>query len=246
MKRIWTLLVLMLAVLLASGGCGHQSLDYTRSNRNPVVVYSQSQALPPQSAPHGPVLIIYGDGTAYQRHEQMDYVTGTVPQDEIQGLLASIIDEGFFEMAGLQGKDKPGGITDHVTVTIKNKSKGVEGPDGSGGDFGAVLDTVKQFKIPDAKEYLPDNIGLYAVPYTNPEPFNGTVLDWTADPALLEQAAAPVAGVVTGNHVSGAQAQQVWKLLKGASGLDEEVAWRAGGKLYVQVYAVPQFPLPGI
>lgn len=246
MRRKTVVPVLLMAALLAASGCGKASIDYSRSPRQPVLAYYQTQALPPPSAPHGPVLIVYGDGTAFQRHEQMDYTTGTVPEAELKSLLGSIVDKGFFEMAALQGKDTPGGITDHVTVTLKSKSNGVEGPDTAGGDFGAVLETVKQFKIPGAKEYLPDNIALYAAQYTGSEPFVGTVLDWTADPKLLEQAAAPAAGVLSGAHASGAQAQQVWKLLKGASGGDEEVAWRAGGKLYVQVYAVPQFPLPGV
>lgn len=246
MKAKTVIPLLLAAALLAGSGCGTTTIDYTRSSRQPVLNYSSTQALPPPSAPQGPVLVIYGDGTAYQRHGQMDYTTGKVLESELKSLLGSIVDEGFFQLKPLQGKDTPGGITDQVTVTLKGKSKSVQGPDNSGGDFGAVLDTVKTFKIPGAKAYLPDQIILFAKQYTGPEPFVGTVLDWTADPAVLEQAAAPVAGYVPGAHASGAQAQQAWKLLEGASGGDEEVAWRAGGKLYVQVYAVPQFPFPGI
>jgi hypothetical protein len=235
-----------MAAFVLAAGCGTGTVEYSHSARMPVVTYYQSQALPPPDAPQGPVLIVYGDGTAYQRHEQMDYITGTLTKSQVEGLLTSMIDKGFFEMAPLQGKDLPGGITDHITVSVKGRSKGVEGPDTSGGDFGAVLKIVKEFQIPSAREYLPDQLSLFAKQYSSAEPFKGTVLDWTADPALLEQAAAPVAGISPGAHASGPQAQQVWKLLASSQGGDEEIAWRAGGKLYVQVYAVPAFPAPGI
>lgn len=233
---------LLAAVLLASipGGCGSQpAVQYSTSAKQPIIAYYQTQALPPEFAPHGPNLLIYGNGTAYQRSEAMDYVTGVVPPKEIEKLLGSIVGAGFFTMKSPQGKPKPGGITDNVTVTTKERSNGVQGADDAGGDFGAVVNMLKGFKVPKAQKYYPENVVIHAAAAT--EPFSGTVREWTASPVMLEQAAAKGAYAV-----SGGEAEQAWKLLEAARGEDEQVAWRADGKLYMQVYAVPQFPAPGV
>jgi hypothetical protein len=252
MRKRMIFAAVLLASLLASAasltGCGGGvSLEHSKSPRQPIVSYLRNQALPPAESPKGPAFIVYGDGTAYRRVGKMSFLTGTLTESQIKALLSSIVAKGFFSMPSNLGRPAPGGVEDQVTVTLTGKSKAVIAAEGSGGDFGAIVDTVSSYKIPGEKEYLPDRIILHAMEYVDSQPFTGKVLEWTADPAMLAQAATTKTGPSAGmQQLTGEQARQAWKLLADASSTNGAVAWRAGGKLYVSVYADPYFPAPGV
>lgn len=248
-KRMVLIAVLIVAcTATAIAGCGSGvTLDYSKSARQPIVSYLRNQALPPDESPKGPAFIVYGDGTAYRRVGKMSFLTGTLTDAQIKSLLSAIVAKGFFTMDSNQGKPAPGGAEDQVTVTLTGKSKAVIAAEGAGGDFGAIVDMIRSYKIPGEKEYLPDRINLHAMEYVGSQPFTGKVIDWTADPTVLVQVAAQNRkGVPDVIQLTGEQARQVWKLLADASTATGPIAWRAGGKLYVSVFADPYFPAPGV
>lgn len=243
MRATKTVLSLAIAAaLLLAGGCDDEpAVEYTRSDRQPVLVYFTTQALPPMYSPKGPDLIVYGSGTAYKKSGLMDYTTGVLSADEVTTLLSSVVEKGFFSLEGEQGEPMPGAAVSHVTVTLSSESKGLEGTSTTGA-FGEIVTILKDFEIPGATEYLPDTIVLNASAHEGTQPFSGTVLEWTASPADLEQAAR-----LEGYSLNGEEARQAWKLLADAYRAGPgDVAWRAGGRLYTQVFADPQFPAPGI
>jgi hypothetical protein len=238
--------VVALAVCLLAGcGSGKPAIVYSNSPNQPIISYFRSQALPPEFSPNSPVFVVYGDGTVYKRSGAMDYTTGKLSDAQVKALVTSVVDRGFFGMKQLQGQPPPGGAEDHVTVTLKGKSSSVQAPENGGGDLGAIVDELRSYKIPGAREYLPDKIALQAKGAAPGEKID-RVLPWTADPGPLIQAAQPVAGYSPGAFVSGEKAQQIWKLLAGASGGSGTTGWSYGGNTYVHVYAIPSFPMPGV
>jgi len=234
-------LIVMLSAALFAGCSSKPSVRHSTSDRQPVLVYYKSQALPPEFAPAGPTLIAYGTGTVYQQKGRYQYVGGKLSTRELDDLLSSVVDAGFFALKGDQGKGAPGGVTDHVAVTLTGLSNSVEAPEGTGGAFGEVVRTLEAFKIPGATSYTPTMLTLHAAEYTGSQPFNGKTVAWTAEAAVLATAAD--SGVTS---VSGATAQQVWKQLGDSYDPKGGVAFSAAGKTYEQVYAIPVFPLPGV
>jgi len=237
---------LMVTVVLAAAGCGGKSVkvEFTQSERNPVIIYQRTQALPPVYDAGRPDLIIYGNGTAFRTTGLMDIKRGGFSHEELKKLLTSIVEKGFFELSSKGEKPPLGGDTDHVTVILKNKSKNVSaGAATAISPFKDIVEQLRDLKIPKEQEYTPDNLVLYSSVFQGAPPEGATVLDWKLDPKPLEassQAKAPGAGV------SGAEAQAVWNALKQASGSPDYVYWRAGNKIYARVIAVPQFPMPGV
>lgn len=233
-------------VLLLSVGCaGAPGVEFSTSASQPIVSYVRTVALPPEYSPTSPEFIVYGDGTAYRREGRMSYFKGTMTPVQIKTLAQSIVDKGFFTMSRTTSRMLPGGAVDHVTLTLKSRSSSVERPSDTGGAFGQIVREVQDYRIPGEKEYLPDRITLYATEAAPGEQVD-KVIDWTADPGPLVAAANAHSSVTVGTQVTGVQAQQVWKLLAGASGEKGTVGWRAGGKTYVHVYADPFFPAPGV
>ncbi|MHB8895299.1 MAG: hypothetical protein ACYC99_09020, partial [Candidatus Geothermincolia bacterium] len=165
---------------------------------------------------------------------------------QLKSLVTSVVDKGFFGMKQSQGNPLPGGAVDHVTVTLSSKSSSVEAPEGTGGNFGAIVNELREYKIPNEKEYLPDRITLYASEVPAGQKVEETVLTWTADPNDLALAAQAKTGMITGVQLTGSEAQQAWKLLRDASGNKGPVVWSAGGKMYASVFADAFFPAPGV
>jgi len=236
---------LALLVVFEAVGCGGGvGVDYVHSGNNPVIAYRRTQALAPQYSFTGPDLIIYGDGTAYRREGQMRYWRGSLPEEELTRLLTSIVDGGFFDLKEAGKVGPMGGPVDHLTVTLKSQSKQVsEGTAVESGAFKKIVDELKGLKVPGEQEYIPEDIVLHARLMEGGATSGGRVQEWTLDPAWLEKASA--AGS-PGEHLSGTQAQEVWKVLAGENRADGEVFWNAGGKVYGQVIADPQFPMPGV
>jgi hypothetical protein len=236
--------LLVLAALVPAGcGGGSPAIVYSNAANQPIVSYFRSQALPPESSPKGPIFVVYGDGTVYKRTGAMDYTTGRLTDSQVKALVTSVVGKGFFDMKQLQGQPPPGGAEDHVTVTLKSRSSSVQAPENAGGGFGAIVDQLNSYRIPGAKEYLPDRIVLYA---TDDPAAEGVVMDWPGDPQVLAQVAAAHTGPGGGLAVSGQAAQQAWKSIAEATRTGKPVVWRAGGRTYANVYANPSFPLPGI
>lgn len=245
-KRILASIAVLAACAFAAGCGSSPQIEYSRSPDQPIVSCQRTQALPPEFSPKGPVFIVYGDGTAYRRGGSMDYVTGRLTGAQLERLLTSIVDAGFFRMKQVLGNPQPGGAVDHVTVTLKGASYSVEAPEGTTGDFGSIVNGLRSFRIPGEKEYLPDTITLYASENPPGQAVEDKVLEWTADPGLPAQASANRNAEGAGLLVRGPQAQQVWKLLRDAPSSGGPVAWSAGGKVYTSVYADPFFPAPGV
>lgn len=241
-------IVLALALVAAGmAGCGTApAVEYSDSPTQPIISYQRTQALPPEFSPRGPVFIVYGDGTAYRREGLMDYKGGKLTDEQLKALVTSVVDKGFFGMEQLMGDPLPGGAVDHVTVTLKGRSSSVEAPEGTTGEFGAIVEELRSYKIPDEKEYLPDTITLFATENPQGQAVQGNVLEWTADPTLLSRASEARNSPTAGISVHGQEAQQAWKLLRDASKTGQAVAWSAGGRVYVSVYADPFFPAPGV
>jgi len=233
------------AVFLAAGllaGCGSTpSIRHSTSARQPVLVFYKSQALPPEFAPAGPTLIAYGTGAAYQQKSRYAYVGGKLTPSQLDDLLSSVVEAGFFDLKTDQGRGAPGAVTDHVTVTLTGRSKLVEGPEDSGGAFGEIVKMLESYQIPGATPYTPAIITVHAAELTGQQPWTGKTVAWAADPVVLARAS--IAGA---DSFSGATAAQVWKLLGDSYDPNGNVAFSAGGKLYEQVYATPNFPLPGV
>ena len=241
-KRQLALVVTVFLCALLLAGCGSTpAIQYSKSDRQPVLVFYKSQALPPEFAPAGPTLIAYGTGTAYRQKARYQYVGGKLSQSQLDGLLSSVVEEGFFDLKTDLGRGAPGGVTDHVTMTLTGRSKSVEGPDGTGGAFGDIVTLLESYPIPGAAPYSPGVITLHAAEYTGQQPWTGKTVAWTSDPAVLVKASQAGA-----DSVSGATAEQIWKQLGDSYDPNGNVAFSAGGKLYEQVYATPAFPLPGI
>ena len=232
--------VLVMVAAIISGCSSTPAIKYAKSDRNPVVIYSQTQALPPEFAPNGPTLIVYGTGTAYQQKDRYHYLTGTLTQAQLNSLISSIADKGFYSMSADQGKGAPGGMTDHVTVNLTGNSKSVEGPDGTGGEFGAIVSMLESYRIPGATPYAPNTITLHAAEYSG-TPWTGKTVAWTADPQALLKAASMGA-----ESVSGAEAQKIWALLGDSYSPSGDGAFSSQGKLYNPVYAATVFQLQGV
>jgi len=240
-RQLAVALTVTLTAALLAGCASKPAIQYSKSDRQPVLVFCKSQALPPEFAPAGPTLIAYGTGTAYQQKSRYQYLGGKLSARELNDLLSSVVEAGFFDLKADQGRGAPDGVTDHVTVTLTGKSKSVEGPDGTGGAFGGIVKMLESYKIPGATPYAPGMITLHAAEYTGSQPWTGTTVAWKSDPAVLAKAASM--GVAS---VSGATASQIWKQLGDSYDPRGNVAFSAGGKLYEQVYATPVFPLPGV
>jgi hypothetical protein len=237
---------LIAAATLIAAGCGGTSVnvDFTQSERNPVIAYQRAQALPPVYDARGPDLIIYGNGTAFRMTGSTDIKSGSFSHEELKKLVTSIVDQGFFELRTKGEKPPLGGDTDSVTVTLKKKSRNVSaGAATATSPFKDIVEQLRNLKIPKEQEYTPDNLVLYASVFQGEPPAGAKVLDWNLNPSLLQaasQAEAP------GTGVSGAEAQSVWNALKQAPGSIDEVYWRAGNRIYARVVAIPQFPMPGV
>ena len=234
-------LTVILAAALFAGCASKPAIQYSKSDRQPVLVFYKSQALPPEFAPAGPTLIAYGTGTAYQQKSRYHYMGGKLSERELNDMLSSVVEAGFFDLKTDQGRGAPGGVTDHVTVALTGRSKSVEGPDNAGGALGEIVKMLESYKIPGATPYAPPMITLHAAEYTGSQPWTGKIVAWTSDPAVLAKAAST--GVAS---VSGATASKIWKQLGDSYDPKGNVAFSAGGKLYEQVYAIPVFPLPGV
>jgi len=237
---------IMITVILAAAGCGGTGIkvEFTKSERNPVIVYERTQALPPVYNAQRPDLIIYGNGTAFRMTGPMDIKRGIFTDVELKKLLTSIVDTGYFELK-TKGEEPPtGGDTDHVTVTLKGRSRSVSaGAVTATSPFKDIVEKLRNLKIPNEQEYIPENLVLYSSVFQGTPPAGAKILTWNLDPKLLQnssQAKTP------GLSVSGADAQAVWKALKDASGSLDEVYWAVGNKIYARVVAVPQFPMPGV
>jgi hypothetical protein len=236
----------MIGAILAAAGCGGTGVkvEFARSERNPVIIYQRTPAFPPVYDAGTPDLIIYGDGTAFRVPGLLDIKRGSFTNDELKKLLNSIVAKGFFELP-TKGEEPPvGGDTDHVTVTLKSRSRSVTaGAATATSPFSDVVAQLRDLKIPKEQDYIPENLVLYSSVFQGTTPSGGKVLPWSLDPKLLEnssQAKTPGIGV------SGEQAQAVWKALKDASGSPDEVYWVVGNKVYARVVAIPQFPMPGV
>lgn len=237
---------MMITFVLAAAGCGGTGVkvEFTRSERNPVIVYQRTPALPPVYDASGPDLVIYGNGTAFRMTGPLDIKRGSFTYEELKKLLTSIVATGFFELK-TKGEEPPlGGDTDHVTVTLKSRSRNVSaGAATATSPFKDIVAQFRELKIPKEQDYIPENLVLYSSVFQGTPPAGAKVLAWSPDPKLLEassQAKAP------GTGVSGAEAQAVWNALKQASGSPGEVYWAVGNKIYARVVAVPQFPMPGV
>jgi hypothetical protein len=239
--------VAILVSCSVSGGCGNSvEIEYSQSPTQPVIVLASSQALPPEYAPHGADLMIYGDGTVIKKTGLYHYESGRIGEQELAALLTSIVDKGFFGLPAEGSAGQPGGVTQHVTVALKGRSKRVSAPGTQGGAFGRIVDGIKAVNVPDAREYVPESLVLYANALEGSSVAAGAkVVDWTLDPGLLTGATAQSAA---GKSVSGSQAEAVWKELASAYSSDTstEILFRADGKLFGSVYVVPQFPMPGV
>jgi hypothetical protein len=236
---------LMMTVILTAAGCGQSiKVEFTRSERNPVIVYQRKQALPPVYGAGAPDLIVYGNGTTFRIAGPMDIKRGSFSYKELKGLLTWIVDEGFFELKAVGEKPPIGGDTDYVTVTLKNESKNVSaGAATATSPFKDIVEHLRNLKIPKEQEYTPDNLVLYSSVFQGAPPAGATVLDWKLDPKLLQTASQVNA---PGTGVSGSDAEAVWNALKQANQSSDEVYWRAGNNIYARVVAVPQFPKPGV
>lgn len=247
MKKAAVAAMALLCAAAFIAGCVTSSIevDYIRSSRNPVLAYQKSQALPPPYNQTGPTLIVYGDGTSYRLAAFMDLQRGRFADDELKALLTSIVDKGFFDLPRTGEPGPPGGITETVTVTLKERSSAVSGSETEGGAFREIVDEIEGAKPADETECLPQQIVFFATPHAGGVPDGARVVDWTLSVEPLEDAASSDADSAA---VSTPAAEQVWELLKEAYGStgDTEVYWRAGDRLYTDVYAVPQFPAPGV
>jgi hypothetical protein len=240
-------LVVITAAAVAAAGCGGKgvNVEFTQSERNPVLIYQRTQALPSLYNVGAPDLIIYGNGTSFRMAGLMDIKRGSFSREELKKLLASIVEKGFFELRA-KGEDPPiGGDTDHVTVTLKDKSRSVSaGAATATSPFKDIVEEIRNLKVPNEQEYTPDNLVLYSSVFQGSPPADAKVLDWRLAPKLLADAALAEA---PGRAVSGAEAKAAWKALKEAyRSSADEVYWKAGGKIYARVVAVPQFPMPGV
>ena len=239
--------VVITTAAVAAGGCGGKgvNVEFTQSERNPVLIYQRTQALPSLYNVGAPDLIIYGNGTSFRMTGLMDIKRGSFSHEELKKLLTSIVEKGFFELRS-KGEDPPiGGDTDHVTVILKDKSKSVSaGAATATSPFKDIVEEIRNLKVPKEQEYTPHNLVLYSSVFQGNPPADAKVLDWGLDPKLLADAALAEA---PGRAVSGAEATAAWKALKEAyQSYAGEVYWRAGGKTYARVVAVPQFPMPGV
>jgi hypothetical protein len=238
--------VTMTAVVIAAAGCGGTGtkVDFTKSGRNPVIIYERTPAFPPTYNAQGPDLIIYGNGATFRITGPAEIKRGSFTDAELRGLLTAIVNQGFFNLHAKGANPPTGGDTDHLTVTLKDESKSVSaGAATATSPFKDIVQQLRDLKIPNEREYIPDNLVLYSSVFQGTPPSGAKVLTWNLDPKFLQNSSE---AKTSGIGVSGTDAQAVWKALRDSSGSPDEVFWVVGNKVYARVVAIPQFPLPGV
>jgi hypothetical protein len=244
--RLIVAMVLM-ALLLASG-CGgktERGMTFPTTADKPVVTYSSYKAIAPVYNPDVPVAVIYGDGTVIKKEDPYQFTTGTLSPQQMEELLKTLEDQGFFELESEYKNKVPlaGGTTDTVTVVTSSGTHEVSAEGGAGPPgWGDTLASITGVKASGEKEYVPSSITLFAREATE-VPQGAAVEPWPGDPSELATAASGDAGL----KLNGEAASTAWKAIQSSfsqNSAGEDAYWSAGDKTYTYVYASPI--LPGI
>jgi len=210
----------------------------------PIVLLTESQAVPPAFNPDAPETIIYGNGLIVQRKGPYSYVAGLSNPAGVESSLRKLQDQGYFGLKGTYKSGQPvaGGVTTTLTVNTTDRTYGVTVEAGAKpAGWNAIVGTVRSAKTPDMKPYNPSKIRLYATEATS-VPASAKVKDWTGLQDDLKNAAA--AGS-KGYEVQMESAISIWVSLQAAfeQGDFQDIYWKTNdGKTYRAVYAFPIFP----
>jgi hypothetical protein len=243
--KAWIIFIIaiLLAITLPASGCGGKKappLDLPSGAQTPVIVYSSYQAIAPVYNPDVPVVVIYPDGTMIKKEEPYLFNTGTLSSEQLNGILKSLADAGFFgyKKEYGAGQAKPGGATETLTVNLESGEYTVSVAGGTGpAGWNEIVDTVTGARPSEESEYIPGTIVLYAKEAPQ-VPQGATVMAWPGD---LAGAAAE-----DGQELSGDAAALAWRAVQGVyagGGAGSETYWKSSdGKTYTYVYARPELP----
>ena len=236
---------ILLAAMLPACGCGGKkapSLSFPSGGETPVINYSSYKAISPVYNPDVPVVVIYADGTMITKQGPYEFTTGTLSRDQLNEILESLRDAGFFgfkEEYGA-GQAKAGGSTQTITVVLESGTYKVSVAGGAGpAGWSDIVDTVTGAKASAEKDFVPSSVILYSKEESQ-APQGAAVVPWPGQ-------ASDLAGAVVqdGKQLEGDSAASAWKALQGVfaqGGAGSDTYWTADGKNYTYVYARPELP----
>lgn len=250
---VWTLTIVGNSLVENEGGTrvawvrkgnNPTTIKFDAGIDKPVVMLTESQAVPPAFNPVAPETIIYGNVLIVQKKDPYSYTAGLSDGANVETVLGNLQDQGYFGLNSEYKSEQPvaGGATTTLTVNTTDKTYGVTveaGAKPAGWD--AILSTVRRAKTPDMKPYNPSKIRLYATEATS-VPASAKVKDW---PGLQDELKNAAAVGSRGYEVQMESAISIWVGLQAAfeHGNFQEIYWKTNdGKTYTAVYAFPIFP----
>jgi len=168
---VWT----VAALSVFSGGCAEKklSLEYDPSPGNLVVEMRTGGGLPTPWVDGISEFRLYGDGRVIQRpggDERKPMVEGKLSAGEVRALLERIRDTGFFDLKSeYADRSIMDGVTQRITVNLKEEKKEVRVYMKEVKEFAAAADVISGITLKDARDYVPAR-GYLLVRRSQPAP----------------------------------------------------------------------------
>ena len=231
-------------VVWARTGNAATSVRFDAKIDKPIVLLTESQAVPPAFNPDAPETIIYGNGLIVQKKDPYSYSAGLSNPADVESILSKLQGHGYFGLKSEYKSEQPiaGGVTSTLAVNTTGKTYRVTVEAGARpAGWDALVGTVQRAKTPDMKPYNPSKIRLYATEATS-VPASAKVKDW---PGLQDELKNAAAAGSEGCEVQMESAISIWVGLQAAfeQGDFQDIYWKTNdGKTYRTVYAFPIFP----
>lgn len=152
---------LLVTALLAGAGCDKKStfsLNYMDSFANVVIQVKSFGGMPAPWDDYAPDFTLYGNGTVVMRGEssQEPMRQGKMSSDDIDQLLASIRDAGFFDLnTWYEDRNVYDYTTTSIEVTLEERNQKVTDYYLKVEAFNQTLQAIMDAQVKDLKDYTP-------------------------------------------------------------------------------------------